>query len=76
VSCKSLLPLNCSTVLVEVLHTAEQHAKEADLAICLGTSLQITPACNLPLRATRVYKGGQKQQPGQLAIINLQRTQV
>lgn len=28
---------------------AERHAGEADLAICLGTSLQITPACNLPL---------------------------
>lgn len=54
---------------------AEDHAKEADLAICLGTSLQITPACNLPLKATRTYKGGEKQEPGQLVIVNLQRTQ-
>ncbi len=115
---------------------AEEHAREADLAICLGTSLQITPgkqcccaeecvprqavaacnkrlvalccvgacarcgktcfgsclfgatdlaspaplsyvpACNLPLKATRTYKGGSKEEPGQLVIINLQRTQV
>ena len=55
--------------------TAEEHAREADLAICLGTSLQITPACNLPLKATKTFKHCAKQQPGQLAIINLQRTQ-
>lgn len=35
---------------------AEQHAKHADLALCLGTSLQIRPACNIPLRTIRVYK--------------------
>ncbi|KAL4445407.1 hypothetical protein ABPG77_011232 [Micractinium sp. CCAP 211/92] len=57
------------------LELSEQHAKEADLAICLGTSLQITPACNLPLKATRTYKGCSKQEPGQLVIVNLQRTQ-
>lgn len=28
---------------------AERHARGADLSLCLGTSLQITPACNLPL---------------------------
>jgi mono-ADP-ribosyltransferase sirtuin 6 len=54
---------------------AEEHAQEADLAICLGTSLQIVPACNLPLKATRVYKGGTKQKPGRLVIVNLQQTQ-
>lgn len=57
------------------LRLSEEHAREADLALCLGTSLQITPACNLPLKATRTYKDGDKQQAGQLAIINLQRTQ-
>ena len=35
------------------LQAAEKHATQADLAICLGTSLQITPACNLPLRTKR-----------------------
>lgn len=33
-------------------------------------------ACNLPLKATRVYKDGDKETPGQLVIINLQKTQV
>ena len=33
-------------------------------------------ACNLPLKATRAYKGGSKEAPGQLVIINLQKTQV
>jgi len=32
---------------------AELHSREADLAICLGTSLQITPACNIPLKTIR-----------------------
>nr|ATG71263.1 sirtuin 1 [Juniperus phoenicea] len=45
---------------------AEKHCKMADLIICLGTSLQITPACNLPLKSVR---GG-----GKLVIINLQPT--
>ena len=35
------------------LKASEQAASNADLAICLGTSLQITPACNLPLRTVR-----------------------
>jgi len=48
------------------LEASEAHASEADLTICLGTSLQITPACNLPLRTV---KGG-----GKLVIVNLQKT--
>jgi mono-ADP-ribosyltransferase sirtuin 6 len=36
--------------------SAEQHAREADLALCLGTSLQITPACNLPLLTVKAGK--------------------
>ena len=35
---------------------AELHSREADLAICLGTSLQITPACNIPLKTIRKTK--------------------
>lgn len=35
------------------LEASEHAASEADLAICLGTSLQITPACNLPLRTLK-----------------------
>ena len=35
------------------LTASENAATAADLAICLGTSLQITPACNLPLRTLK-----------------------
>ncbi|XP_020264390.1 NAD-dependent protein deacetylase SRT1 [Asparagus officinalis] len=45
---------------------AEEHCKKADVVLCLGTSLQITPACNLPLKAIR---GG-----GKIVIVNLQKT--
>ncbi|KAK6947082.1 Sirtuin family [Dillenia turbinata] len=45
---------------------AEKHCRIADLVLCLGTSLQITPACNLPLRSLR---GG-----GKIVIVNLQKT--
>jgi len=38
------------------LQASEVHAREADLAICMGTSLQITPACNLPLKTIKKYK--------------------
>jgi mono-ADP-ribosyltransferase sirtuin 6 len=55
------------------LAASEDHARRADLALCLGTSLQITPACNLPLRATRAYR--EKPEAGKLAICCLQRTQ-
>ncbi|XP_068638263.1 NAD-dependent protein deacetylase SRT1-like [Aristolochia californica] len=48
------------------MNPAEKHCKMADLILCLGTSLQITPACNLPLRCLRVG--------GKLVIINLQPT--
>ncbi|KAJ7523565.1 hypothetical protein O6H91_18G054200 [Diphasiastrum complanatum] len=48
------------------LYLAEKHSKEADLVLCLGTSLQITPACNLPLKALR--------SGGKLVIVNLQGT--
>ncbi|KAF6153772.1 hypothetical protein GIB67_001005 [Kingdonia uniflora] len=45
---------------------AEMHCTRSDLVLCLGTSLQITPACNLPLRSVR---GG-----GKMVIVNLQKT--
>lgn len=38
------------------LTASENAAAEADLAICLGTSLQITPACNIPLKTTKAGK--------------------
>ncbi|KAK7289588.1 hypothetical protein RIF29_03336 [Crotalaria pallida] len=48
------------------MNPAEKHCKQADIVLCLGTSLQITPACNLPLKAIR---GG-----GKVVIVNLQKT--
>ncbi|GAB4845947.1 ditrans,polycis-polyprenyl diphosphate synthase [Ancistrocladus abbreviatus] len=48
------------------INPAEKHCRMADLVLCLGTSLQITPACNLPLKCLR---GG-----GKLVIVNLQKT--
>ncbi|KAI5674691.1 hypothetical protein M9H77_15055 [Catharanthus roseus] len=48
------------------MNPAERHCKFADVVLCLGTSLQITPACNLPLKC---LKGG-----GKIIIVNLQKT--
>ncbi|XP_047341961.1 NAD-dependent protein deacetylase SRT1 [Impatiens glandulifera] len=45
---------------------AEKHCKMADVVLCLGTSLQIKPACDLPLKCLR---GG-----GKIVIVNLQKT--
>lgn len=50
----------------EQLARAEREASAADLILCLGTSLQITPICNLPLRTKRAG--------GRFAIVNLQKT--
>ncbi|KAI3702660.1 hypothetical protein L6452_28408 [Arctium lappa] len=48
------------------MNAAEKHCRIADIVLCLGTSLQITPACNLPLKSVR--KGGK------MIIVNLQET--
>ncbi|KAM7503783.1 hypothetical protein LguiB_002687 [Lonicera macranthoides] len=48
------------------MNAAEKHCRMADIVLCLGTSLQITPACNLPLKCLR---GG-----GKVVIVNLQQT--
>ncbi|KAL8158619.1 hypothetical protein V2J09_000156 [Rumex salicifolius] len=45
---------------------AEKHCQVTDLVLCLGTSLQITPACDLPSKALR--------NGGKVAIVNLQQT--
>jgi mono-ADP-ribosyltransferase sirtuin 6 len=49
------------------LRAAERHSREASLSLVLGSSLQIIPSCNLPLKTVR---GGK----GKLAIVNLQAT--
>ncbi|KAG8466015.1 hypothetical protein KFE25_005585 [Diacronema lutheri] len=55
-----------SELPVAEMARAEAETASADVALCLGTSLQITPACNMPQRVTR--------RGGKLAIVNLQRT--
>ncbi|XP_073113380.1 NAD-dependent protein deacetylase SRT1 isoform X2 [Elaeis guineensis] len=46
------------------MNLAEKHCRTADIVLCLGTSLQITPACNLPLKTIR--------SGGEIVIVNLQ----
>ncbi|XP_058219943.1 NAD-dependent protein deacetylase SRT1-like isoform X3 [Rhododendron vialii] len=48
------------------MNAAERHCRMADIVLCLGTSLQITPACNLPLKCLRLG--------GKIVIVNLQQT--
>lgn len=48
------------------INLAEKHCEMADTVLCLGTSLQITPACDLPLKA--LCSGGK------VVIVNLQQT--
>ena len=67
--CKGLLKdtiINFGDTLEdEIFSNAEQHAKKNDLCLCLGTTLQVTPACEL-------VEGGQK--PLSLVICNRQKT--
>jgi NAD-dependent SIR2 family protein deacetylase len=48
------------------LSKATQHSKKADLVLVLGTSMRVSPACNLPL--FNLKKGGK------MVISNLQIT--
>ncbi|KAH7576607.1 hypothetical protein JRO89_XS01G0117000 [Xanthoceras sorbifolium] len=48
------------------MNLAAEQCRMADVVLCLGTSLQISPACNLPLKSLR---GG-----GKIVIVNLQPT--
>ncbi|KAK4594275.1 hypothetical protein RGQ29_018098 [Quercus rubra] len=48
------------------LNPAAEQCRMADVVLCLGTSLQITPACDLPFQTLR---GG-----GRVIIVNLQQT--
>jgi len=44
------------------LEKAETHSKKADVAVCIGTSMRVSPACELPAKARK------------MVIINLQKT--
>lgn len=58
---------------VDIFRRAHKEHDKADLIICLGTSLRIRPAGNMPLRVLTPKKsrGGRK---GELVIVNLQQT--
>lgn len=56
---------------------AEQHMSRANLVICLGTSLRIRPAGNMPnrvLRKSSLRDTSQGSERGDLVIVNLQST--
>jgi len=51
------------------LGKAERHSMDADVAFVMGSSMRVTPACDLPALCNK-----RKDQPGSLAILNLQKT--
>lgn len=55
-----------------IFKIARRELRKADLIICLGTSLRIQPAGNMPKTVLR--QSHCHPQPGQLAIVNLQAT--
>jgi len=69
-ACKGILHdsiINFGENLPQVpLSKAIQHSEGGDLAICMGTSLRVSPACNLPVQ---ILNNG-----GNLVIWNLQKT--
>ncbi|CAG2167333.1 unnamed protein product [Oppiella nova] len=69
--CRGLI---CDTILdwdqdlpKNELKWADKYSRECDLAICLGTTLQIEPAGSLPFRCQRLNSG-------RVVIVNLQPT--
>jgi len=71
---KCNIPLRYTTVAFSqsmpdvCLDKAEVESKKADLSICLGTSMRVSPACTLPL------KGKKTHAHHKLVIVNLQKT--
>jgi len=55
------------------LKAAEKHSRETSLALVLGSSLQITPSCDIPLKT--ITKTNKKKRKGKLVIVNLQETE-
>jgi mono-ADP-ribosyltransferase sirtuin 6 len=50
------------------LDKAEEESLKSDLSLCMGTSMRVQPACNLPLQGRR------RRKTHKLVIINLQKT--
>ncbi|CAF1186618.1 unnamed protein product [Adineta steineri] len=65
-------PLRCTTVAFSqsmpdiCLDRATKESKKCDLSLCMGTSMRVSPACELPCMN---LKSGQK-----MVIVNLQKT--
>ena len=55
------------------LTLSEKHSAQADLSLCLGTSLQIVPAADIPLLTISTSEE-RNNGSGKLAIVNLQET--
>jgi len=51
------------------LNKAMEHTEKADLVIMLGSSMRVSPACNIPALC---YE--RKEKPGKFVIVNLQKT--
>jgi mono-ADP-ribosyltransferase sirtuin 6 len=56
----------------DIFRKAKSEIKRSDLVICIGTSLRIRPAGNMPASILRVSKAHKEK--GNLVIINLQAT--
>ena len=54
-------------LIEDQLERAMLHSQQCDLALVMGTSMRVSPACNLP-------KHSYKHNDGHLVIINLQKT--
>jgi len=50
------------------LDQAEFHSKQCDVALCMGTSMRVMPACDLPVM------GKKRNRHHKLVIVNLQKT--
>lgn len=65
--------LRCTTVAFTqsmpdiCLNKATEHSKQCDLSLCMGTSMRVSPACELPAMN---LKSGRKK----MVIVNLQKT--
>jgi len=72
--CPDNMPLRYTTVAFSqsmpdlCLDKAEEESKKCDLSICLGTSMRVSPACDLPLL------GKKRNKNHKLVIVNLQKT--
>ena len=62
------------------LNKAERDSADALWSVVIGSSLQIMPSCNIPLRTTRKRRRskqrpyGDDEAPGKLCVVNLQKT--